>query len=434
MGLYLRRLLVYLCLGLAVALAVPHRDSIREFKTGPRVFASATALTRPDIRRVCPGQLTTLTEVELKAWPEVARAAAKLIDLKSVKGRLVLTTDQGRRLITHLAGKNKGRVCFRSGDGYYRLEMILLARKSLLYLVGLAPKAARDLPRLGAADVTDYPGLAAYVQGLHQPGLGLRGDSSRWWFYRTEETDIDPAQWSAALARLKLDPNHAVFQSGGFIITGWLEETTYRQVTELAWLTWLRYGLALVGLIAGLWLARGIYPRLPGLAINPRWTGVTADIMFGLASAAMAYAVVEYALIDGLGTQPGWVDEAVRVVGSWMYLPATAFMSFFAANMTGQSIEITDEGIIKYGPGGREEAAWDEITGLTAKDSYVMVGRMGLPMPRKLQTKLVVKLEGDELVFYEPGLRSIKAEILDRLRNRVPERLQADLDEVEARW
>ncbi|MCB2190783.1 MAG: hypothetical protein KQI62_04415 [Deltaproteobacteria bacterium] len=198
---------------------------------------------------------------------------------------------------------------------------------------------------------------------------------------------------------------------------------------------WDWWGLMLpaAGLVAGLWVLAKGYVSRRGFVVSPRWASVFTDVMFSLAVTAGCYALWEYMLAGMLGVRP-LLDEGVQVVMSWMLLPSAAFMAFFAANMAGQSLEVNTKGLTWHGPSDSRFATWEQITGFKLHDSYVAVGRVGMAVPSRLQTELVIQVPDDDIYLYEPGPNRTKRALVAALLHHAPPRLRSDLERVRLEW
>lgn len=198
-------------------------------------------------------------------------------------------------------------------------------------------------------------------------------------------------------------------------------------------ISWVGLILAGAGFAAGLWaLSRG-YVLRKGFVVSPRWATVFADVMFSLAVAVACFGLWEYLLAGPLGMRP-LLDEGVQVVMSWMLLPATAFMAFFAANLASQSLEVEAEGLTWHGPGDSRSVTWEQIAGFKLHDSYVAVGRAGMAVPSRLQTELVIQVPDDDIHLYEPGPNRTKRSLVAALLHHAPPRLRSDLEAVSRDW
>ena len=191
--------------------------------------------------------------------------------------------------------------------------------------------------------------------------------------------------------------------------------------------------LAALGFLAGVWVMTKGYVSRRGFVVTPRWGVVFADVMFTLACGAMAFGMLEYCLAGWLAA-PSLLDEGVQVVMSWMLVPFAAFTAFYAANMAAQSLEVNQEGLIWHGPSESCFIPWDDVRGLKLHDTYVAVSRVGRVMPKRLQTKLVIKGPAEDIHLYEPGLKRTKRDIVAAIQHHGPPRLGSDLERIALDW
>lgn len=77
---------------------------------------------------------------------------------------------------------------------------------------------------------------------------------------------------------------------------------------------------------------------------------------------------------------------------------------------------------------------WEDIEGFDLKESYTIVGRGGIMMLRKIQTKLVIQTNDGITSLVEPGFKENKRNLIRTMADKAPERLQPDLEEVSEAW
>jgi len=95
---------------------------------------------------------------------------------------------------------------------------------------------------------------------------------------------------------------------------------------------------------------------------------------------------------------------------------------------------VTVEGLTWHGPGDSRFLPWEQVRGLALHETYVAVSRVGLVVPKRLQTKLVIKGMEKDIYLYEPGLKRTKRGIVAAFRQYGPPRLGADLERVALDW
>lgn len=191
-----------------------------------------------------------------------------------------------------------------------------------------------------------------------------------------------------------------------------------------------RYILAVVFLLSGLVLLKKTYKRQPGIILNPRWAAVAGDMIFILFLGLAAYCVIAYGLEKFTEASPYLYDPTAIGMTTLAYVPVVAFVSFFASNFSGQSIEIGDDGITTHYPEAVQFIPWGDIHGFELKETYTVVGGSELIAPRKMQTKLILHTSNGDLELFEPGLKKTKSLIINKLRKYAPERLQEEIKQL----
>ncbi len=449
MGLLPRRIIVYLCISLALALAVPLAkgpDKKYQQQTKTVVFLSALALTPRPLSRACSQGPFPLADGVLQTkYPAVRRAIGTILTRGPERGSVSIPGPQAAALVRELAGKKVDDLCFAASKRIYKIKLHPWGGGGRIWAVGLPPGPDPQLPRITSRQLARYPELARYLYGLDPSawaGRGLPGSSLRHAskpivfpsrFYLPRASTLPARQWRDLLARLDLDPKWPAFRWRDFVIAGYEGSSIQRATLPVPGLFEFKLTAAVLLLLIGLWLARGIYRQGPGIAINPVWAVVFGDTIFILALGFGALGVVDYLQVSWLHTIPR-LDESLRVVASLMYLPALVFMAWFTGNMVGQSLEVKQEGLVHHGPGGPVEMTWDDIRGFELKDSSLLVSRGEVMLPRRLQTLLIIKTRREEVLLFEPGRNSTKSKITSSLAQQAPPRLQADIARLVQDW
>lgn len=191
-----------------------------------------------------------------------------------------------------------------------------------------------------------------------------------------------------------------------------------------------------IGVIIAVWLlVRASSGVSNGIRINPPWTVAAMDAVCMIASAMAVFFIV-----DGYGEQyfgfvQGLANPLLADVIVVMFLPSALILALFVTTSGGQNIDINRAGVMVSGPFGTESVSWDKIVTLEPDEQYVVVSRLGFPIPRRLRTNLeVVTSEDETLTIYQPGLKSTASIILERVNEHAPARLSQDINEIEGRW
>ena len=455
MSILQRRMLTYLCLSLALALAAPlvtGPDKQHQQQNETQVFLSALALSPQALARACCQGPYPLADEVLKKYPAIRKAIGIILKRGPEWGAVSLRGPQPPALVRSLGGQKAQAVCFTHLKRIYLLKLGPWRGMARLWAVGVAPGVDLQVPRITRDLLVRYPALARYLESLKPlPRTGDRlrqlrrqierlkrlgeGTSSPSRFYKRVASPLTVQDWRALLAQLDLDDKLPVFRWGDFVIMGREESRSRRVAVPVPGLFPIKLAAALVLALLGLWWGRGIYRQGPGITVNPVWAGVFGDVIFILALGFGALGLVQYLQVRWLGTIPlSFMDEALQVICSLMYLPCLLIMAWFVSNFVGQSLEVKPEGLVWHGPGGFREMAWDDILGFELKESNLLVSRGGVVLPRRLQTLLVIKTEQGDVLLFEPGLRSTKKKIVGALEEMAPARLQADIQRLAQEW
>ncbi len=489
MSSYKNRLIGYFVLGWALALAVPPwfvPDSKKEFQTLPRVFLAALALNGSALAPACGENITGLSAPVLQNYPDLEAALQKLAGVGRPGVRVRLNSPDPQALARELGQGEASRICFGLEGETYLLECRPKGSifSSGLVRVGTSTRGAFAEQSLSAAELEKFPYLNDYLTGLN--GRAERRDRRRKEmaelsrklgdrkkatpprnleeaaeafeevelrrrlrtrqlegledrvgakpFYEEVLSPYPLEEWRPLLERLGATSGSITVGTSRYLVGISVREYSEYVVTRLSLLSLARKigGGALI--LLGLWLLHGSYGRVPGIRINPAWAAVFADTMFVLGMGVLSAGPLDYILENWFGLLP-FLEDALQFTFAVMYLPCLFFLSWMAANMAGQSLEAGPKGVTWHGPGPSRFMPWESITGLDLRSSYVVVRRVGFFMPRRLQTKLVFRLGGEDVQeLFEPGTRARKKAVLTALAESAPERLAPDLSRITEEW
>ena len=200
------------------------------------------------------------------------------------------------------------------------------------------------------------------------------------------------------------------------------------------WFRMGRYPAAAVCLALGLAAAARLYRRRPGINLNPGWLGLIGDLIMSLFLAVAAYAIIDYLLHNYAGTHLVLGEPLAAQVITAGFIPGAMFLAAFGAGQFSQSVEVDDRGVTIHRPGQARLIPWDGITEFELHETYALVGRLGVPVPRKVQTKLKIETEPWPVSLVEPGLARTKRELLAALIAHAPERLRHNLEKIGEEW
>lgn len=489
MNLFKVRLLGYLCLGLSLGLGVPpwfQPDRKREYVTQPGVFLASLALSRDKLNEACGENPPVLDSRNLKAYPEMSKALRVLKGTHPGHKRVFFKSSEARALAERQGRLGTKLLCLSFEGGVYLLRIPHQGNpsQSSLAQVGASPMQAAAARPLSPGDFERGPFLKAYIVGLvnqaktsakrekrikelrdklsnnrgqkqasgldHAAGAlsdiklkrklymerlaASRGRAASRPYYQEVRSPAAFQQWSPFLKGLGLSSGQGYVKTSDYLIRVSVRDYSEWVTTKLTSVSWARKILGALLFILGLWVMRRAYAPRRGMAINPRWVAVFADVVFVLAMGVLAAGPLDYGLERWLGLLP-LMDQALQMTLCIMYLPSLFFLAWMAANLGGQSLEVDSTGVTWHGPVASRLLPWDHIRSLNLHNSYVMVSRVGLPIPRRLQTKLVFELiNGQEQELFEPGARKRKQGLLAALAEYAPNRLHSDLRSIAEQW
>ena len=486
---FVARLLAYLCLGLSLGLGVSpwfQPDSKREYVTKAGVFLSSLALSRDTLSQVCGVNIPVLDSRAMSAYPDMSKALRALRRTNKNNSRVFFKSSEARALAEKQGRLGTKRLCISFDGGTYllRIRSRYSSSQSYLVQVGADPMQTAAAKPLSPGDLERYSFLKAYIEGLASQGTAsanrrerikelndkLRNNGGQKPassldqavsdisdirlkqklfkerlaasrermasspYYQEVRSPATFQQWSPFLKDLGLISGQGYLKTSDYLIRVSVRDFSEWVTTKLTFVSWIRKILGAVLLILGLWIMRQAYAPRRGIEINPRWVVVFGDVVFVLSMGVLTAGPLDYGLQHWFDLLP-LMDEPLQVTLSIMYLPCLFFLAWMAANLGGQSLEVSSTGVTWYGPATSRLLVWDDIRSLNLRNSYVMVSRVGLPMPRRLQTKLVFELAGDqELEMFEPGTKQRKQSLLAALTEHAPNRLRIDLGRISKKW
>ncbi len=473
---YTGRLLGYVCLSLFLAFVVgPYTAKKMVLKTEQVVYLSAVALDKTAQGPACLEGVRNVGEKDLRSFPKIRKAVTYLSRSPVETNQVSFYGGNLEAFIKGALGQSQREFCFEYSGRTFKLSWLIIRDMGSLYLVGL--NEPPSVPSLAKSSLSKYPEMAAYIKNLErtaQPVKDLEpkeetasaGSSSgesmktiddamrrferirrqaerqsmvpsavnRGVYHNRERTKLDLYEWVSLNKALGTSQEKAVFRIGDYLIIGSSEEFTERVSMNIEWFKIGRYLFAAVFLFTGLFAMRGIYRKRPGINLNPSWTAIIGDGIFILFVGFGAYCLIEYGMSKFFEMTSFIDDPVVRGICSIAYLPFTAFCALFAANQFSQSVEVENEGLRLHYPDGSKVLIWEDIQGFDLKESYTVVGRGGVMLPRKLQTKLIIQTTGGMTSLVEPGFKETKRKLVSTIKDKAPERLQPDLEKVSEAW
>ena len=199
---------------------------------------------------------------------------------------------------------------------------------------------------------------------------------------------------------------------------------------KINWFSDYRYIISIIFLIVGIFSLKGFYKKLPGITLNPGWATKLSDAIFILFLSLSAFCVIEFFMKRYYSMLPFFDDDEIIILGSLVYIPAVIIFSYFSLFRFKQSLEINSKGISVHSLFNSKNLTWDEVTKLEIQSTYVAVERIGFPIPKKLQTSLIIFTRNSSMQITEPGLKKVKSIIIEKLKEFAPEKIQKYVDDL----
>lgn len=187
--------------------------------------------------------------------------------------------------------------------------------------------------------------------------------------------------------------------------------------------------------VLGLVLARQLYKPKQGIMIAPPWVAILWDMITLIITVLAAYIPVCTLLAKTLSVTCYVNDDSSVFMGYFFFFFGMPFVAFYTSRFTAQTVQIDTEGVKVYGLFENDNICWDAIQSLGFTDEYVMVGRLGVMMPKKLQKVLLIKDSlGRQVKINEPQLKSIKQEIILRFMQYAPDKIRGEYKALLSEW
>ena len=485
MRVFLIRLGGYLSLSLALALLAPawfSPDLRPETQTREVVMLTALAAHDLALAPVCPGPPQELSRDQMAPYPGIILMTAG----REAGKRAAIPAGEYQALAARLNQDPAHGFCLRLGERVYSLWAVGPdpAGQAYLRLVGLTPKGAAQVPLLSGEELARSPHLAAFVANLDRlaqrawardqrreqatrppdgppAGAGESPDVAKLERAMAEQrreirsradqveaiqdragygvfrgmtaTNVPAREWRTALEQAGAKWDEDRLRAGWFLLKGEVRKHSEILPTPVPGMLLARVLAGGLLLALGLWAMKGLYARRPGFMVTPHWAALLGDALFVVAGGVGAYGLCELAFHAWLGVIP-LLDEAVRSVMALMLLPCLAVFAAYNTNATTQSLVVTEEGVTRWGPAGGRYLPWERITGFSLRETHLLVGRLGMAVPRRLQTKLVIQTQQGEVTLFEPGLKTTKQSILNALEGLAPDRLVNEIAALRGKW
>ena len=278
---------------------------------------------------------------------------------------------------------------------------------------------------LTESDLKKYPSILKAIKNVN-----FGKESER------ELTPIPHKEWYKMVDRYlnPMEDSQTFKFEGVFYGPEFAWDTIYKNGT----ITGLHIILKIIGIIlfaCGILLLKQLYVRKQGIMINPARIALLYDfitLLFGVPSAYMLANVVMFKLFY---IEPITSEEFILFQGAFFFVLGIPFVTLYTSRFTSQSILIDTKGIFVDSLITKNFTSWDSLEYISFSDEYVLVSRVGMPIPRQLQksVKLTTK-DGQSIIVNEPQLKSVKKKIIARFEEFATEPLKGNILEQLKKW
>ena len=193
--------------------------------------------------------------------------------------------------------------------------------------------------------------------------------------------------------------------------------------------------LTLVMMIVGFITLKKCYGVKPGISISPSWVTWFYDgisILFG-GAAFISLVDLGFGYIWNIGSAVN--DDFITFMSVFFVLFGIPILAFYTSRLTSQSIEVDENQIILHGMFGAKKVLWSDLEAFGLSDEYVLVGRAGTMIPRKLQKRLKLTSKfGDHIFINEPQVKSKKKTIIASLKSFAPKNILPEFSSLLKTW
>ena len=193
--------------------------------------------------------------------------------------------------------------------------------------------------------------------------------------------------------------------------------------------------LSIVLLLVGFYSIQTCYKTMPGMLINPLWVTRFNDSLSLVFGGASMIAVADYIFGNLWGVRSVINDDFILFMSVFFLLFGIPILAFYNSRLTFQTLEVDEKEITLHSMSGTTVVRWEEIESFKLSDEYILVGRVGILIPRTLQKRLkVISKRGDKMLINEPQIKSRKKTIIAMLKSHIPKKLLADFSDISDRW
>jgi len=281
------------------------------------------------------------------------------------------------------------------------------------------------IKELSKSDLKKYPSIIKAIENIN---LGNEP------FY--ERTAIPKYEWDKMVNRY-LNPIED-YQTFKFEDTFYGPAFAWDTIWKIGTIAGLKTILKVIGIVMvlfGFQLIRRLYFRKQGIMVNPLRVAILYDVIILLFAIPSAYMFANIVLSKTLFITSITNEEFILLMGSFFFCLGIPFVTLYTSRFTSQSVLINPDGIFVDSLLSKDSISWESLDLVELSKEYVLVSRVGMPIPRQLQKSL--KLEdtfGQQLIINEPQLKSVKRQIVLKFEQYAPDHLSGRFKQILSEW
>lgn len=281
------------------------------------------------------------------------------------------------------------------------------------------------IKKLSESDLADFPAITRSLSPSPAGDTGTIAPAS-----------IPKDEWNRMVDRY-LDP---LVDSQTFNFKGTFYEPVFgwdviRKEGRISGLSTILKLLGVIALVIGVLLLRRLYFRKGGIMINPPGIALLYDGITLLFAVPAAYMTVNTILAKTMHITPIIDEDFILFMGTFFFCAGIPLVTFYTSRFTSQSVVIDSSGIHVDSLVEKDTMPWDSLDSMDFSDEYVLVSRVGIPVPRQLQKSLrLTGTRGQHVIINEPQLKSVKHRIAMQFEAHAPDHLKEGITRLLDRW
>ena len=281
------------------------------------------------------------------------------------------------------------------------------------------------IKELKESDLKKYPSILKAIKNVN-----FGKESER------ELTPIPNKEWYKMVDRYlnPMEDSQTFKFEGVFYGPEFAWDTIYKDGT----IAGLHIILKIIGIIlfaCGILLLKRLYVRKRGIMINPARIALLYDFITLLFGVPSAYMLANVVMLKLFYVEPITSEEFILFQGAFFFVLGIPFVTLYTSRFTSQSVLINSKGIFVDSLLFTDFIDWESLKSIDFSNDYVLVSRVGMPIPKKLQQCL--KLIGDNektILINEPQLKSVKRKIIAKLDEHTPASIKGVILEKLKNW